>query len=396
MSFAVTVRDNNAISTRQQVSSAVQNITIGNDGPFSIITAGTLNASASAPLLWNVANTNLAPYNVSFVKIDYTLDNGLSWTVLADSTPNDGSEILTFPAHLLNKTIKIRISAIDNVFYAISSPIKIINSSPCSSVAPDDFTVTQEGRAFVLSWKEYSGDGYKVRYKPKTASSWTEITTTEPKYVISGLSPGVTYESQVAQICSGTTGTFTSSEDFVFSKIEYCPLIATNATYEYISNIKITDSSNNVLINNNSDAQGYSDFSSDTSKIIQLKRGSNNNKLSVTISYPNSKDFYETLSVWIDFNADGKLSEDERIIKEFIADPSNGNVGTLQKTFSFDVPSTAVAGSELLKMRVALKVGPSVNSVPASSCDGTLRGTITPKDHYTYGEVEDYGIIIRN
>ena len=167
MSFAVTVRDNNAISTRQQVSSAVQDITIGNDGPFSITTAGTLNASASAPLLWNVANTNLAPYNVSFVKIDYTLDNGLSWTVLADSTPNDGSEILTFPAHLLNKTIKIRISAIDNVFYAVSSAIKIINSSPCSSVAPDDFVITQEGRTFVLSWKEYSGNGYKVRYKPK-------------------------------------------------------------------------------------------------------------------------------------------------------------------------------------------------------------------------------------
>ena len=396
MSFAVTVRDNNAISTRQQVSSAVQDITIGNDGPFSVITAGTLNASASGPLLWNVANTNLAPYNVSFVKIDYTLDNGLSWTVLADSTPNDGSEILTFPAHLLNKTIKIRISAIDNVFYAVSSPIKIINSSPCSSVAPDDFTITQEGRTFVLSWKEYSGNGYKVRYKPKTAFSWTEITTTEPKYVISGLTSGVTYEAQVAQICGGTTGTFTSSEDFVFSKIEYCPLIATNATYEYISNIKITDSSNNVLINNNSDAQGYSDFSGDVSKIIQLKRGSNNNKLSITISYPNSEDFYETLSVWIDFNADGKLSEDERIIKEFIADPSNGNVGTLQKTFSFNVPSTAVASSELLKMRVALKVGPSVNSVPASACDGTLRGTITPKDHYTYGEVEDYGIIIRN
>ncbi|MFY7813716.1 MAG: reprolysin-like metallopeptidase, partial [Chryseobacterium taeanense] len=112
--FRVTVRDNNPIPTQQQTQYANQQIIVGNDGPFKVTTATAYNNGPTS-VTWDVVNTTAAPYNVANVKIDYTTDNGVTWTVASASTPNDGNESLTLSGLTLGGNVKIRESSIGNV-----------------------------------------------------------------------------------------------------------------------------------------------------------------------------------------------------------------------------------------------------------------------------------------
>jgi hypothetical protein len=81
MNFKVTVRDNNPNVTQQQTQSSAIKVTVGSDGPFKVTSTSAYNNTPGA-ISWNVVNTNAAPYNVQNVKIDYTTDNGTTWTVI--------------------------------------------------------------------------------------------------------------------------------------------------------------------------------------------------------------------------------------------------------------------------------------------------------------------------
>lgn len=397
MNFAVTVRDNNAISTQQQVSTAEQVITVGNDGPFEV-TNTKLYYNASRPITWDIANTDKAPYNVKNVKIDYTTDSGKTWNLLAASTSNDGSELLTFPTSLNEKEVQIRITALDNVFYTVSQPIRITKIATCTDApTPVNFVAEVDGKNVNLSWDEILNSTYTVRYRLKNTTQWTEvknISTNTYTIVDNSLLPDKIYEVQIASNCNGTEH-FTNSKEFSFPSLSYCKLEAKDSSFEYISRVKITDASGNIILDNPSKGdKGYSEFLNDSSKLIVLKQGSKGNKLNITIAYPKDEDFYETLSAWIDFDGDGNLSEAERIVTQFVPDPSDGNVGTKEVQLTFDVPSDAKVDEEFLRLRIALKVGPTINSVPAGACDGNLRGTFGVRNTYKYGEVEDYRVKI--
>jgi hypothetical protein len=162
--FAVTVRDNSPFADQQQTSTKTQQIIVGNNGPFKI-NSQFANSAAPSPITWDVVNTNAAPYNVANVKIDYTTNNGASWTVLLASTPNDGSENVSLPSSLNGQTIKVRVSAIGNVFYAVKS-VSVTAFAPCNGNAPtsivaNNITVSSAD----ISWAPISGATYIVRYK---------------------------------------------------------------------------------------------------------------------------------------------------------------------------------------------------------------------------------------
>ncbi len=174
------------------------------------------------PIQWIVANTNAAPYNVANVKIDYTTDNGTTWTVLSASTPNDGTENFTFPSSLNGQTIKVRISSIGNVFYAVG-PVSIAPLSACSSAAPTNVVVSNITFSTAsVSWMSYTGATYKVRYKKTSGSVWTEINTTVPSVNLDNLVDATTYEVQVALVCNTTVGTYSASVNFSTPAVAYC------------------------------------------------------------------------------------------------------------------------------------------------------------------------------
>ena len=116
--FRITVRDLNP--NNPQTAFANQVVTVGSAAAFTVSTT-SLAAGTSSTVNWNPSGTTASPYNVANVKIDFTSDNGTSWTTLASSVPNSGSANVEVPASLSGKSGHIRVSAIGNVFYAVKA-----------------------------------------------------------------------------------------------------------------------------------------------------------------------------------------------------------------------------------------------------------------------------------
>jgi hypothetical protein len=115
-------------------------------GPFLVTSRATPGtASGVENVTWNVAGTNTASMAQN-VKISLSTDGGSTFpTVLADSTPNDGSQSLVLPS-VTTTTARIKIEAVDNYFFDVNDSNFSINPAP-SNVAPlvdagPDATVT--------------------------------------------------------------------------------------------------------------------------------------------------------------------------------------------------------------------------------------------------------------
>lgn len=94
-------------------------------GPFKVTNPNTNTVSWKvgelANVVWDVANTNLAPVNCQKVNIRLSTDGGLTYPiVLAQGVTNDGSQYVPVPNQLTTKA-RVRVDAADNVFYDISN-----------------------------------------------------------------------------------------------------------------------------------------------------------------------------------------------------------------------------------------------------------------------------------
>lgn len=367
--FRVTVRDNNPDVAAQQTAIGVQNITVGSAGPFKITSTKVYN-NASAPLTWDVVGTNEAPYNVANVKIDYTVDNGVNWVVLAASTPNDGSENFSFESFATNTALKIRISAIDHLFYSIA-PVTVSTIVACDGTAPAGLAVSGiTVSAATVTWDSIASATYIVRYKKASETVYTEVPVTTNTYTIATLEDATAYNVQVAAVCSGTTGEYTPAVNFITPMVAYCALTSTNSSDEFISNVKII-AEGATGVNSTSGASTYTNYSTDPTRLVTLAKGSTNNTISVTKAWTGAS-FPEAVTVWIDFDRSGTFESGEIVLG---TTPNT----TTPVTGTFAVPSTAYAGDKTLGMRVALRYNNSQTE---------------PCGSYTYGEVEDYAVKI--
>lgn len=374
--FAVTVRDNSAAGqgTQQQTQSALQTINVGNNGPFKV-TSQYANISVPTPIQWDVVGTTAAPYNVANVKIDYTTDNGTTWTVLSASTPNDGNENFTFPSSLSGQAIKLRVSALNNVFYAVGT-IAVTQFANCGS-APTGLTVSNVTPSSAnLTWVPVSGaSSYVVRFKKVSDTAWMTFTTTTTSTVITSLVDNTAYEVQVAAICSGTTQPFTASSNFTTSQMPaYCPVNSGSATDDYISNVSLAN------MTNPSSASTYTSYVANPNLQVNLNVGGTYT-LSITRAYLQSTGgpYPAATSAWIDFNRNGVFEDSERILTSPTASGTPNPI-----TVTFTVPNNAVAGLGL-RMRVGM-LYTSTLGVPLTSGCGNYANNL--------GEFEDYNVVI--
>ena len=360
MNFRVLVRDNNTDVTQQQTAVGSQNITVGNDGPFKMTSTKVYNNVAS-PVNWDVINTNLAPYNVTDVKIDYTTDQGLTWNVLSASTPNDGSELLDFAAVAANQNIVVRISAIDNVFYAlgnvaVSSVLACNGSAPTSLLASN---ITQNTAN--VDWDLVANASYTLSYKKSTETNWTVVNNIITNhYALSQLAINTSYDVDVAAVCGGSTGTF-ASLTFFTGAYNYCAAGSTYLMSEKIANVTFAG-----INNNSTSTAGYEDFSN---VIGNVTPGQIYN---FTSSSTTGSADYDQVIVWIDLNQDGDFDDagENVLTTTYNTSPWKGVI---------TVPSSALSGRT--KMRVRL--------YGAISNPNT-----TPCGNSYYGQVEDYSLNI--
>jgi len=137
----------------------------------------------------------------------------------------------------------------------------------------------------------------------------------------------------------------------------YCSAAGLSTNYEWIGSVSL-----NGFINPSGVNGGYADFTG--SAPVELMRGSNNVSLSPEFAYSSYREYW---SVWIDYNQDNIFSADELVF-------AGNSTSTLSG--SVEVPDAAISGET--RMRISMRYGGS----PAAC------GT------FTYGEVEDYAVVI--
>ncbi|QIG90551.1 T9SS type A sorting domain-containing protein [Chryseobacterium sp. POL2] len=359
MNFRVTVRDNHPDITQQQTQYGTQKIVVGGDGPFKVNTTKVYN-NAPTPVLWDVVNTNTAPYNVANVKIDYTADNGETWTTLLASTPNTGTAEVSLSSLAVNQSIKLRVSAIDNVFYAISTAT-VSTMVTCDGTAPAGLNATAITQTTATAaWDPIAGATYNLKYKKASDATYTEVNgLTSNSYNFTNLTLSTEYNVSVAAVCSGTVGAF-ANMNFSTKGIEYCAATSANASYEKIGKVTFAD-----IDKSSTSSNGYEDF---TSTIGNVEKGE---AYTFTATATTSYDSDQVI-VWIDFNKDGDFDDagEQVFISAKKKSPWTGQI---------TIPTTASSG--LTRMRVRLH-------------DSSIGPNATPCGSSSYGQVEDYTLNI--
>ncbi|WP_312899935.1 reprolysin-like metallopeptidase [Chryseobacterium taichungense] len=367
--FAITARDNNSVANQQQTDYNVQTIIVGNDGPFKVTTQYA-NISVPTAINWDVANTAAAPYNVANVKVDYTTDNGATWTLLSASTPNDGAENFTFPSTLNGQIIKLRVSSIGNVFYAIGR-INVTTFAPCDGSAVTGVTTSNiTSTSATISWIPIQNATYVIRYRIVGATTWQQTTSANPTITLSNLTDTTNYEVQVAAVCSGTPGAYSATTNFSTTGLPYCTAASTTATSLYISRVQVAN------INNISTGAVYSNFTTNPALQINLVKGT-----AYPMTVRSNVAAYDFAMVFIDYNRNGVFESTERVLNFPVA-------ATSTFTGTFTVPTTGVVEGQTLRMRVLLGFAGSTNAglpAPASWVCG---------NNFDNGEVEDYNVVV--
>lgn len=320
-------------------------------------------------------------YNEGYaVWIDYNGDKDfgdageLVWSKAASkNTPNSGT--FTVPSGTVGGATRMRVSMKYNGIptscetfsygevedYTINlggaGPDTEAPTAPSNLVASN---VTQT--TLSLSWNASTDNvgvtGYDVFQGSTNLGSVTGTAAS-----ITGLSPATAYTFKVrAHDAAGNNSGFSNTVNVttLSNSVTYCTSKGNSTNDEYINKVQL-GGINNLSGNNG----GYADF---TSISTTLSKGSSNT-ITITPKWSGTV-YYEAYRVWIDYNQDGDFND------------SGEQVYTRSKTKatsvsgSFTVPTSALSGAT--RMRVSMKY--NANS---TSCET-----------FSYGEVEDYTVII--
>jgi len=162
MNFRVTVRDNHSGGGGVNTGAMRVNM-ISSSGPFAITqpsSSTTWVAGSTQTVTWNVANTSAAPISCANVRILLSIDGGNTFPViLSPSRPNTGAATIIIP-NTPTSTARIKIEAVDNIFFNISLPNFAI--TPNSTAAPTLLTEGNAIRAIALDSVTFLRDPFPL------------------------------------------------------------------------------------------------------------------------------------------------------------------------------------------------------------------------------------------
>lgn len=199
MNFALTVRDN-AIGGGQVKADLVKVSVVNNAGPFMVTSqTGGENyvAGAVQQILWDVANTNVAPVNTETVDILLSTDGGVTFpTTLATNVPNDGEHKVIVPA-APTTTARLMIKAADNIFFAVNSgDFTITESEVVLNFSELEFEVCQPNSiATTFDYETYLGFNEEMTFSVFSAPA---------NLIVSFTPPTATVDTTIDMVISGT------------------------------------------------------------------------------------------------------------------------------------------------------------------------------------------------
>lgn len=198
-------------------------------------------------------------------------------------------------------------------------------------------------------------------YYGKMSYHWTSNGTANNRRLKTYLDPantGTLILNGSSNPCNGGTPTPTG----------YCPATSTGTCDEYIQNVTLAS------INKTSGCDKYANY---TTTSTDLTKGQS---YSITITpqiVGNTTSFAYTndeIAAWIDYNNNQVFESNERIA--YVLVPASG---TWNNQFQFTVPTSAATASTRMRVRISYSVD----------------GAIDPCGNSTYGEVEDYTVVLK-
>ena len=156
LNFRFTVRDN-APGNGQNESDDMLVTVDGEIGPFAVTSPNGGEEWCPGPqtVTWSVNGSETLAANV---KISLSTDGGLTFpTVLAANTPNDGSHEVNFPC-VVTETARIKIEAIDNIFFDISNASFSGDITNPTFTAPANITIYKDANCDYDASTSITGD----------------------------------------------------------------------------------------------------------------------------------------------------------------------------------------------------------------------------------------------
>ncbi|NOR27820.1 MAG: T9SS type A sorting domain-containing protein [Lutibacter sp.] len=366
LNFRLTVRDNVVGGGANNSDDMI--VSVNNSaGPFVVSapnTAITWNVNQLQTISWDVAGTNGAEVNCQTVNILLSTDGGNTYPItLASGVANNGSIQITVP-NAIGTQNRVKVEAADNIFYDVSNVnFSIEEEVVCNATTPTGLVSSNvSATGATLSWNSVSGATYVVQYRQTGISTWTTVNTGATSINLSGLNNLTTYEAQIQSVCTSQSSAFSAMVNFTTldQVLTYCSSKGNNVSDEYIGRVQLGS-----IDNSSGSGGGYSDHTAISTNLNKGEAAT----ISITPTWTGTK-YNEAYSVWIDYNKNGVFTDNG----EQVWSKSASKITPVSGTFT--VPASALTGATT--MRVSMKY----NGIP-SACET-----------FTYGEVEDYTIIL--
>lgn len=320
--------------------------------------------------------------------LSYSIDNGTNWVSLGivDSTNFTNSDTCgtvsyTIPAQTLvaGGTIKFKIDfnwSVGDVFFVVDDfsvqQIPNVSSLDCTVVTSNPGTDCSNGTA-QLSWTAVTNAvGYKVSVGTSAnnydlVSDFMVMGTT---YSVPNVGLGTTYYYKVVPTTTLIDATGCMEQNFITPE-DGClctPIYEETGEFsDYFTNISTTGAVVNLSNESTTDSDNYSDF---TSLDFEANTG---DAIVFNLVYSYDGDSYVTM--WVDWNNDNLMTEDERIL------PKELMLGE-EHTFTVNIPEDALQGSYRVRIRAVYDSDNEINILPCET--------------YEYGETEDYMLLVNN
>ncbi|MCC2589746.1 fibronectin type III domain-containing protein [Chryseobacterium sp. MFBS3-17] len=270
-------------------------------------------------------------------------------------------------------TYEVRVASVcSGAQNPFSTPV-VFTTLPTCEMAPVGLIITNLTMTTAqIDWNAFPGASYELRWRKVGNSGWNSVTVNTNTYILTGLTEETQYEVMIANICNGGLQQFTHPYVFTTPTLVYCNMEGANSSDEFISNVTVKPAGGTEMTND-SGASGYTSYVDAIDKMIVLAQGSTGNQISITKQWTGQV-YNEAVTVWIDFNRDGKFANDERILIA-PANTNNPAAGT------FSVPADAyvsLTNDKYLVMRVAMR----------------RNGSPEMCSTFDNGEVEDYKVRI--